>query len=493
MPTWPSQPVIFEINTWAWIDELRRKSGRPLTLETVPQDELERLAALGFDGLWLMGVWQRSPGSRQVASGIDALQKEYRRALPDLRPDDIVGSPYAIYDYQVDEQMGGDAALAALRKRLEKLGLGLILDFVPNHLALDHPWTREHPERLLQGRPAQLEKAPDNYFRAHGQVYAHGRDPYFPGWSDTVQLDYRRPETRRAIMDLLLSVSQRCDGLRCDMAMLLTHDVFLRTWGGSFDPPGMEFWPEAIDQVKAAHPGFLMMAEVYWDMEYELQQMGFDYCYDKRLYDRLVKGQVAAIRDHLALASREYLSRLVHFIENHDEPRAAATFGVQRSRAAAVAALAAPGARLIHEGQLTGRRRKLPVQLGRRLEEPIEPELLSFYRALLEALRHPIFHEGQWKLLSTQEATPGDESHRNLVISCWELGAESRIAVANLSTERAQTIVPIDRPGMAGRTWELYDLLGANRFLRDGAELGRRGLDLDLPGYGYHLFRLAEL
>jgi glycosidase len=398
MATWPTNPAVCEVNTWVWLRDLGREYGLPVSLQNVPQAELERLAALHFDGVWLMGLWERSPASRRIAQEDARLQMAYRQALSDFTPEDVIGSPYAVHYYPVDPRLGGDAGLAALRERLRQLGLLLILDFVPNHLAIDHPWVADHPDRLVQDSPESLQREPYNYFESAAgdrtRVFAHGRDPSFGGWTVTVQLDYRRPETRQAMADVLVAVAERCDGVRCDMAMLVTHDVFLRTWGGAFDPPGARFWPATISAVRARYPNFLMLAEVYWDMEYELQKLGFDYTYDKRLYDRLVHGSAGSIRAHLGagqnnqdrLDNLNYQRHLARFLENHDEERAVAAFGLQRGLAAAVAALMLPGFRLLHEGQLEGRRLRLPVQLGRRQPEPAEPGAQSFHRRLLEEL-----------------------------------------------------------------------------------------------------------
>ena len=439
MNRWRRHPAVYEINTWVWLNTLSRRTGRAVGLADVPEAELARVAEHGFDGVWLMGVWERSPGARDVARTLPGLREEYRRALPDATLEDVVGSPYAVGAYRVDPALGGDAGLAALRQRLERLGVRLILDFVPNHLAIDHRWIDEHPDRLLQGDDDALARAPWNWFRreagGRARIFAHGRDPCFEGWSDTVQLDYRRADTRRAMRDSLLAVADRADGARCDMAMLLTHDVFLRTWGGAFDEAGTEFWRDTIAFVKARHPDFLTMAEVYWGLEWALQQQGFDYTYDKRLYDRLLDGDATAVRAHLG-GDVEYQRRLARFVENHDEPRALTAFGPARARAAAVVTLALPGLRLVHEGQIEGWQLKLPVQLGRRRPEDARPGLEEFYRRLLTALHDPVFHDGAWRLLEPREAWPGNPSHRGFVISTWSLGDARRVVAVNLRNVR---------------------------------------------------------
>jgi glycosidase len=485
---WRNNPTVYEINTWIWLNELSEATGRPVTLGSVPQAELRRLARLGFDGLWLMGVWQRSPRGQRIARDHPELQDEYERALPDYTPADVVGSPYAVYDYHVDPALGGDDELDALRKRLAQLDLRLILDFVPNHLAVDHPWVTEHPERLVQGREQDLDEAPDDFFRAHGRILAHGRDPYFAGWTDTVQLDYRRPETRQAMADVLLGLAARCDGVRCDMAMLVTREVFTRTWGGRFEPLGTEFWPDAIQLAKEAYPGFLTIAEVYWDLEYELQRMGFDYTYDKRLYDRLRGQNPTLVREHIELASVDYQRHLVRFVENHDEERAVTAFGAEKGRAVATLALTLLGLRLFHQGQLDGSRVRLPVQLGRRPPEPIDPATGAFYDSLLAALDHPALHVGQWQVLEPVEPWPGCTDQRNIVAHLWSLGGEHRLIVANLSSDPASCRLWLPLPEMAGATYQFEDLLSPVRYRKDGEDLLDRGLCLDLPGYGCHLF-----
>lgn len=493
MTNWPKNPTLYEINTWTWLEQLSRQAGQSVTLGSVPQAELERIAAYGFDGAWLMGVWQRSPDGRRVAREHTGLQGEYRKALPDFSDADVVGSPYCVLDYQVDPALGGDAELAALRRRLADLGMRLMLDFVPNHFACDHAWTVEHPERLVQGGADSLAREPVNYFDvmvdSQWRVFAHGRDPNLDGWTDTVQIDYRGAAARRAMADILLAIAERCDGARCDMAMLVTRDIFLRTWGGAFRPPLAEFWPAVVTDLHAHRPGFLLLAEVYWDLEWELQQQGFDYVYDKRLYDRLLENDAMDVRLHLT-ASLDYQQRLARFVENHDERCAAEAFGLQRSLAAAAVTYTLPGLRLLHEGQLDGRRIKLPVQLGRRPVEASLPEVERFYRRLLAALRHPAFHDGDWQALRPNAEWAGNPTYRHIVAHRWSLSGEHRLVFANLSPDRAQALVPVDIRALAGRDWQLNDVLNDVSYVRRGDEMLGTGLYIDLPGYGYHLFEV---
>jgi len=273
--------------------------------------------------------------------------EEYRLLLIDLSDDDVCGSCFAIKSYSVSDRMGGTSAMERLRDRLHHRGLKLMLDFVPNHMAPDHAWVQTHPEFFVQGTEALLAREPQNYCRvplSTGEaIFAYGRDPYFAGWLDTLQLNYGNPSLQAAMLGELLNIARLCDGVRCDMAMLVLPEIFQRVWGMAIDP----FWQPATQKVRHQHPDFVFMAEVYWDMEWTLQQCGFDYTYDKCLYDRLEEQHVVPVREHF-WADLDYQTKSVRFLENHDEPRAARTFPSDLHRAAAILTFLSPGLRFFH-------------------------------------------------------------------------------------------------------------------------------------------------
>ena len=307
-------PSLCQINTRVWLTELRQKLGRPATLDDIPDAELDHLARMGFDWVWFLSVWQTGPAGQRVSRSNPEWQREFKETLPDLRQEDIAGSGFAITGYTVHELLGGDAALARLRERLRERNLRLMLDFVPNHTGLDHPWVEDHPDYYIHGNELDLARAPRNYTRISRKqgdlLLAYGRDPYFPGWPDTIQLNYGNPATQEAMIGELIKIANQCDGLRCDMAMLVLPEVFERTWGIHPQP----FWPEATRQVREHVPHFCFMAEVYWDLEWTLQQQGFNYTYDKRLYDRLRDGHARPVREHF-LADSAYQNKLARFLE----------------------------------------------------------------------------------------------------------------------------------------------------------------------------------
>jgi hypothetical protein len=488
---WPRFPSIYEINTWVWLSELGHRIGRPVDLSSVPPDEWDRVAAFGFDAVWLMGVWERSPAGIAIANGNQNLLDDFRRALTDFTPGDNVGSPYCVREYVVDRHLGGRDGLARARRELAQRGMRLVLDFVPNHVAPDHPWAREHPEYFIQGTPEDARNEPRSYITIDGIVYACGRDPFFPAWADVLQLNGFNPRLREAVRTTLSEIADQCDGVRCDMAMLLLNAVFGRTWGHrAGQKPATEYWTDIIPSTKHGHPDFLFIAEAYWDLEWELQQLGFDFCYDKKLYDRLEHDTAVNVRLHLC-AEAAYQNKLVRFIENHDEPRAAAAFPPGKAQTVAIASSTLPGARLFHEGQLDGRRVRLPVFLARRPDEPPDGQLREFYANLLAVATRPPFHEGRWRLCE-HAGWPDNSSYQHVIAWSWEHGDDRYLIAVNLSDGSAQARVSIPWDEVAGHMWVLFDTLHGGAFDRSGDELASSGLYVDLGPWGSHLFECQK-
>jgi hypothetical protein len=489
----PRYPSLLQINTRVWLTDLARDLGRPATLDDIPDEELDRLARPGFDWIWLLSVWQTGPAAQRVSRTNPEWLKEFEETLPDLDEEDIAGSGFAITGYTVHHSLGGDAALARLRTRLEQRGLRLMLDFVPNHMALDHPWVESHPEYFVAGTEADLERAPQNYTRigcpTGGRILAYGRDPYFSGWPDTLQLDYSNPATQQAMGAEVMRIAGQCDGVRCDMAMLVLPDVFERTWGRRPQP----FWSETIRQVRARAPGFCFMAEVYWDLEWTMQQEGFDYAYDKRLYDRLRDRHARPVREHFH-AGLDYQDKLARFLENHDEPRAAATFDRPVHEAAAVITFLSPGLRFFHQGQFDGRRKRISPHLIRGPLEPRDETLQRFYDRLLCVLRRMSIRAGQWRLLDCAPAWDGNWTSDGFLAFAWEGAGSDRVVVAvNYAGNQGQCYVRLPFRNLAGFPLRFADLMGPASYDRPGSDIVSRGLYLDLPPWGYHVFDVRSV
>jgi hypothetical protein len=489
---WAKYPVIYEINTWVWLSHLRHKYGKQLDLSSVPRQEWDAMAAYGFDAVWLMGVWERSPAGTAIANRNEGLLADFRRALPDFRPEDNVGSPYSIRRYVVDQHLGGPKALAVARNELSQRRLKLILDFVPNHVAPDHPWINEHPDYFVLGNSEDLTNDPTSFLDVGGTISALGRDPYFPAWPDVLQLNAFSPGLRKAVIETAADIAGQCDGVRCDMAMLFLNAIFERTWGTRGGArPESEYWVDVISATKSTHPNFLFIAEAYWDLEWELQQLGFDFCYDKKLYDRLEHGNAESIRLHLS-ADAAYQDKLLRFIENHDEPRATASFPPEKLRAATVTIATLSGARLFHEGQFEGRKVRPPVFLARRPDEPPDHDLQVFAERLLKAIDRPVFRDGEWSLCE-RSGWHDNESCQNLVVWSWTGHGERYLVAVNLSDSPLQARVHLPWADVGDATWRLSDELMGATYERDGNEMQAAGLYIELDAWNFHFFELVRL
>jgi len=489
----PRYPSLFQINTRVRLTELSVALAHPATLDDFPDAELDELASDGFNMVWFLGVWQTGEAGRRVSASDPQFQIEYQRVLPDFQESDICGSCFAIHEYHVHTDFGGDAALARLRDRLRQRGLRLMLDFVPNHLAPDHPWVEQHPEFFVTGSEEQLNSQPKNYSRielaGEARVFAYGRDPYFDGWSDTLQLNYGNPAMQDALLGELQRIATQCDGVRCDMAMLVLPEIFARTWGISTAP----FWPRATAKVHADFPGFIFLAEVYWDLEWTLQQQGFDYTYDKRMYDRLREGAARPVREHL-LAGLDFQDHLARFLENHDEPRVAETFAPDIHRAAALITFFTPGMRFFHQGQRQGKKIHIPVHLRRGPVETIDSSIAVFYEDLLGCLKEAAFRDGQWQLLDAQPAWEGNGSNEGFIAFSWTApGDHYRLVVVNYASHQSQSYIKLPWGDLSGYTWRFSDRLSQAVYDRHGDDLSTQGLYLDMPAWGYHIFDVLSL
>jgi len=489
---WRRYPIIYEINAWVWLSDLSQKYGTTVDLSSVPSADWDSIAKFGFDAVWLMGVWERSPKGIEIAKQNEIMLNDFRRALPDFRPQDIVGSPYCVRRYLVDRHLGGPKGLAIARRELAKRGMNLILDFVSNHLAPDHPWVTDRPDYFVRGHADDAKSDPSSWAEIDGNVYARGRVPHFPAWPDVLQLNAFHPQLRHAVIEIVSNIATQCDGIRCDMAMLLLNNIFERTWRGHVGPrPATEYWVDVIPAIKRVHPGFLFVAETYWDLERTLQQRGFDFCYDKKLYDRLEHGNAESVREHLC-SDLAFQQKLVRFIENHDEQRAAMAFSQPKERAAAVAVATLPGARLFYEGQFEGRKVRLPVFLGRRPEEPVDRELQAFYARHLKAINSPVFREGQWSMCEPESQSDNPSFH-NLVAWSWLKENDHCLIVFNFSECAVQARVQVPWGDDRSEPWRLDDASSDGTYDRDGHEMLSPGLYLELGPWDCHFFQWSRM
>ncbi len=486
-------PHLYEINTWAWLEKLSARGGRPVKLADVPDAEWDVLAHLGFSAVWLMGVWRRSPESCRIALADPANIPQYDRALPGWKAEDVVGSPYAVAEYVPDPRIGTWDELDGVRKKLRARGMVLFLDFVGNHTALDHRWTREHPEFYVQGTPEDFAKDPSGFYRIGASkqplFLALGKDPYFPPWKDTVQLNHFSLSMRAAQLMTLRSIAEHCDGIRCDMAMLHLNDIFEKNWSRFLKgaaPPATEFWTEA----RSAVPNLILLAEAYWVTERRLLDLGFSFAYDKGLYDAVRDIVVTEVRSRLK-DDVGYQCHLTRFLENHDEARSAAVFGNERLPSAGTLMATLPGMRLYHQGELDGFKIHLPITLRMPADEPPDPYAAAFFAKILRVTGEDVFHKGVWNLLVV---TPeGDAPPDGLIVYEWRSENSWKVIAVNLTGQTSQGRVHFGGRSLPAKEYIFYDELNDVRYVRAGDEVRGAGLFVRREAFQAHIFDVSPV
>jgi hypothetical protein len=486
-------PHLYEINTWTWLEKLSARLGRPIGLADVPDSEWDSFARLGFDIVWLMGVWRRSPESRRIALANPGNAAQYDRALPGWKPDDVIGSPYAVAQYVPDPRVGTWDSLDSVRAKLHARGIALFLDFVGNHTALDHPWTREHPEFYVQGAEVDFQRDASSFYQVEtprGVFFlALARDPYFPPWDDVAQLNHFSPQMRAAQLAELRTIASHCDGVRCDMAMLHLNDIFEKTWDHLLQgakAPEQEFWAKA----HAAVPGLILLAEAYWGTESRLLDLGFSFAYDKSLYDAVRDIQMPDLHNRLTTPVA-YQSHLARFLENHDEDRCASVFGKDRRSSVGTLMGTLPGMRFYHQGELEGSRIRLPITLRICADEPADPASKAFFAKILRITKDIVFHGGEWNLLPV---TPeGDDTAGNLVVYEWRSEKVWKVISVNLAGSASQGRVNFGDRTLAAKEYVFYDELNDVRYNRTADELRNPGLFVRREGFDAHLFNVSPV
>jgi len=486
-------PKLYEINTRVWI----KKFGKGATLSNIPINYFEDLANKGINIIWLLGVWDICKELIDEYCFTPELTADYSKALKDWKKEDVTGSPFSIEDYSINPSLGSLPELGKLRKELNKLGIKLILDFIPNHFGASTRLIRTNPNVFLKADEKLFADDPYTFFKNkyNNNIYAHGRDPLFPSWMDTIQVNYFGEEAREFMTGKLLKLSEFCDGVRCDMAMLQLNNVFQNTWLGVLNrneikKPKEEFWKSAIDKVKMVEKDFIFIAEVYWNLEWQLQQLGFDFTYDKSLTDRLGSKDIQGVRGHL-MAEKDYQLKSMRFLENHDELRSIEKFGKKESLAAAILITTIQGMKLYYDGQFEGKRIKTPVQLGREPIEKISESSQNFYFRLLSITKEEIFIKGEWMMIDPLPAADNNPSYENILTWQWKLGDDIRLVVINYSDGTSQCRLKIQLASTSNEI-KLVDLLNDVEYYRSVSEIKTTGLFIELKSYNSHIFALKN-
>lgn len=481
-----TNPHILEINTRAWLSRLQEKHGRSFLLHEIPDQYWQIYKDRGFDAVWLMGVWKQSPKAAEIAKQHMGIRQQIAQSNPDFKEEDIMASPYAVYSYEVAEDLGGNESLRLLREKLNQKGIALFLDFVANHTAIDSPFVSSDPDLYINTGKTGPHVHKDWFFQNEQGIWiAHGRDPYFAPWTDTAQLNYFNPKTRSFMLDTLLKIAAMCDGVRCDMAMLSLNKVQRDTWwefiGGEL--PKEEFWSVSLEKVKEKYPEFTFIAEVYWGLEWEIQEMGFDYTYDKVLYDRLRFSNAEDIKGHLG-AEHLFQMRSIRFTTNHDEEESLKAFGREKSLAASTIIATLPGARMIYLFQMMGRPSRMPIQYAK-ASFPEDEEIRDYYDKLLQIASKPAFHGGQWALTAVHAVNEEDLSYKNLLCWTWKQMNTAYTVLINYSAEPSRGILKPKAVIGEGKYLQ-EDFSGVQQLLTE--DMQRKGLEVTLAPFESKIF-----
>jgi hypothetical protein len=490
-------PKLYEINTAVWLYELSVKYSRKISIGNVPAEEWDGIGSLGFDYIWLMGIWKRSRAGMEIFRAdpeYSAFASHLDTIFPGWTDTDIAGSPYSIASYDPDPIFGKWDDIEKIREHLHKRDMKLILDFVPNHTAPDHPWVYEHPEYYIRGKKSDYDNNPSLFSvirnNDRSMYVARGRDPYFHPWTDTVQLNHFNPHMRLALINEIKRISGYCDGIRCDMAMLVLNDIFASNWKwtepGTHAQSSKEFWEDVREQI----PGLLLIAEAYWNTGRYLLQLGFDFVYDKELYDLLQRSTPMKIARHLT-SDYAYQKKLVRFIENHDEPRSAEVFGWNKLQAIVTLFSSVPGMKLYHQGQLEGKKIRIPVQLRRMRAEVADSENLLFYEKLLSITGHDVFNNGEWYIKDVIPSS--DESFSNLIAYVWRSKEILKLVAINVSGHYSQGRILFRSDEITNGNYILIDELNGRKYVRNGSNLITSGLHVTLDGFHAHMFDISPI
>jgi glycosidase len=431
--SWMPRVVLMAKNAYVWLDQLSRRHGLDLhRFDEIPDEELDALAAGGFTGLWLIGVWERSQASRRI---------KHLRGNPEA-----VASAYALYDYQIAADLGGQEAFEELQRRAWARGIRMASDMVPNHVGIDGRWVIEHPEWFLSlpqppypgysftgpdlsSDPRVALQIEDRYwdgtdaavvFRRHDRATGadlfiyHGNDGTSMPWNDTAQLDYLLPEVREAVIQTILHVARLFPIIRFDAAMTLARQHVQRLWfpapgtGGAIpsrSAHGMteeeftrhmpeEFWREVVDRVAAEVPDTLLLAEAFWMLEgYFVRTLGMHRVYNSAFMHMTSEERNAEYRQlikNVLEFDPEILKRFVNFMNNPDEETAVAQFGTGDKYFGVCTLMATmPGLPMFGHGQLEGFHERYGMEYRRaRWEEQADQGLLDRHHREIFPLLH---------------------------------------------------------------------------------------------------------
>jgi glycosidase len=481
---WMPNVVMMAKSSLVWLYQLSKAYGREIkTLDAIPDEELDALASRGFNALWLIGLWERSPASAEI---------KRRCGNPEA-----AASAYSLFDYEIALELGGWPALERLRERCGWRGIHLAADMVPNHTGIDSSWVRERPELFLQS-----ERCPypgygfnggdlsgdgrvgiwieDHYYdrkdaavvfkrldRATGRVsyLYHGNDGTGLPWSDTAQIDFLRKDAREAVMERILHVARNFPIIRFDAAMIMARKHFRRLWypepGQGGDIPSRserglsaedfdrampeEFWREVVDLCAKEAPDTLLLAEAFWMMEgYFVRTLGMHRVYNSAFMNMLKLEENAKYRETIRNTQefdRDILKRFVNFMNNPDEETAVAQFGKGDKYFGVCTMMATmPGLPMFGHGQLEGLEEKYGMEYRRSYRDEVPDRALveRHEREIFPLLKRRRIFSGVERFRLFDLVGPGGSIEENVFAYANGDGAERALVAYNNAFARAE-------------------------------------------------------
>lgn len=482
------RPLVLRLDARTWVSEESLREGRPVRLDSVSPASLDRIAELGVRWVWLRGVWDPGVEAREALARSASALEALREIVPDLEPADIDAPPSTIRAYRVREELGGDAGLESLREDLASRDLRLILDFEADRVALDHPWALERPELFVPlgagsdpGGGTGRGAPPEDELEARSGVRT------------ALLLDLERPEARAAVLAELEGVLARADGAYLGGSeSSLSSRAEGRGPAASPEASAAEAKPFLLEAAAAASracAGGLLLVEDS-DALRGLVGPGSPVKFlDRRLGELLRRGDAAGVLDHIAACGAMRGAFLGALDFRGD---GAADVPPERLAAAALVSSFASGGAVFSDREVEGRRGAGDPRLPKTPALPRDRETQAFYEALIEILGRPEVSRGERDFLRVREAWEGNATWRNFfVVLARDAEGRALLVVVNFGTEKSQCYVDLAPLETAGREWVFQDLLSLAAYPRDGDDLARRGLYIDLGPWDYNVFEVV--
>ena len=477
-------PVLLQVSARPWLLSLSKTLGINITTFTdIPNSVYTSLQSMNIDYLWVMGVWKIGEYGLNHDRTKESLIEEYKHYLPDYTTEDAIGCPYAITEYTCNPQLcpNGDNDLLEFKSKLNSYNIKLMLDFVPNHSAYDSPWMSINKDYYIRERPDVEHNS--TFFFENGVAFGGKM------WTDVAQLNYFNPETRQLMQEQMLKIASLSDGMRCDVAFMVSNSFFELSWKNelqyyNYTTPSTDFWEVSIAEVKRQYPNTIFLAEVYGSYVVDMITQGFDYVYDRDLLTHLTNGNVDEVRAYL-YSTAEYEQYMARFLENHDENRAASFFKNRTTitNAAALIAYTVPGMRFLFQDFQFGYKFKLEVHLRRSYDEPKDQEAVEFYEKYLSIFTSDVFKYGEFEMVEVK----GDDAYM-FVAWKWKYGKEKRVVIVNFDNNQRECFVVVKDAGEGKEEVAMEEMLSGVKITRKSKEVQEEGLFVIVKGYSGMIF-----